>query len=184
MLNRSDCQLRLMNEGDATLLLSWRNQERIRANMYTDHVIGVDEHLQWIRRAISNEDSRYLIFEWRKRPAGFISLTGIDPRQGRALWAFYLGESTLPRGAGMAMEFLALEYAFETLGIRKLMCEVFAFNAPVLKMHTRFGFLQEALFHAHAQKDGESVDVIGLALFRDAWFEIKVKLVKLVFFNE
>ena len=181
MLSRCDCRLRLMSEADASMVLAWRNQERIRANMYTDHVIGREEHLQWIRRAIADENGRYLIFEWREHPAGFISITGIDPRQGRAEWAFYLGEPSLPRGAGMAMEFLALEYAFEALDIRKLACEVFAFNAPVTKMHGRFGFQQESHLKAHAKKNGEFIDVIGLSLFRDAFLGNKAELMRIAF---
>lgn len=181
MLNRCDCRLRPMTEADADSVLSWRNQERIRANMYTDHVITGDEHAQWVRRALADTCGQYLIFEWQGQVSGFVSITGIDPRQGRATWAFYLGETTLPRGAGLAMEYLALEYAFEILVIRKLMCEVFAFNAPVIKMHGRFGFQQEALYKAHARKNDQYVDVVGLALFRDDWIKNSAKLLELGF---
>ncbi|MDP2835053.1 MAG: UDP-4-amino-4,6-dideoxy-N-acetyl-beta-L-altrosamine N-acetyltransferase [Pseudomonadota bacterium] len=181
MLNRSDCRLRPMIEADADKVLSWRNQERIRTNMYTDHMITGDEHAIWVHRALADATARYLIFEWQGQPAGFVSITAIDPRQGRAVWAFYLGETTLPRGAGLAMEYLALEFAFEVLAIRKLMCEVFAFNAPVIKLHGRFGFQQEALYKAHARKNDDFVDVVGLALFCADWMENKAGLFKLGF---
>lgn len=176
MLQRDDCALRTMTREDATQVLSWRNQERIRENMYTDHVIGAEEHQVWVERAMSNERGRYLIFVWRGRMAGFVSITSIDVFQQRATWALYLGETDLPRGAGLAMEYLALEYSFETLGLNKLMCEVFAFNTPVIKLHGRFGFQQEALYKAHAIKNGAFVDVVGLAMFRDDWLESKARL--------
>lgn len=38
------------------------------------------------------------------------------------------------------MEYLALEYAFKDMGLHKLFCEVLAFNAPVIKLHQKFGF--------------------------------------------
>ena len=40
------------------------------------------------------------------------------------------------------MEFFALDYAFLTLKIRKLCCEVFTFNSGVIKLHEKFGFDQ------------------------------------------
>lgn len=181
MLNPNDCLLRYISKSDIDLVLSWRNQERIRANMYSDHVITLEEHKNWFSRITNDTSGRYLIFEWRTRPAGFVSVTQIDATHNRAEWAFYLGDTTIPKGAGVAMEYLALEYIFETLRIRKLVCEVFAFNTSVIKMHTRFGFEQEALFKAHAKKGDEFCDVVALAMFGTKWKEQKAELFKMSF---
>ena len=45
MLRRDDCQLRPVLESDLGLIRQWRNSERIRANMFTDHIISSEEHL-------------------------------------------------------------------------------------------------------------------------------------------
>jgi len=39
-----ECGLRPIEEGDLATVLEWRNSERIRANMYTDHLISREEH--------------------------------------------------------------------------------------------------------------------------------------------
>jgi UDP-4-amino-4,6-dideoxy-N-acetyl-beta-L-altrosamine N-acetyltransferase len=137
--------------------------------MYTDHIITPDEHETWFNRALAAPNGVYLIFEIEGRPVGFVSFTNIDNRNKTAVWAFYLGVTDVPRGSGSAMEFLALSHAFELLGVRKLCCEVFSFNSPVVKMHTRFGFKQEAHYVAHVRKGDSFEDVIGLAMFRDDW---------------
>jgi UDP-4-amino-4,6-dideoxy-N-acetyl-beta-L-altrosamine N-acetyltransferase len=164
-----DYRLRPLSKDDGALVLGWRNQERVRVNMYTDHVIGEDEHGRWLAAALVDQTARYLIAEFRERAVGFVSLTRINSKHRTCMWAFYLGEADAPRGSGAAMEYLALTYAFDTVGIRKLQCEVFAFNASVIRLHERFGFKREGLFVRQYAKGAKFEDVVALALFDDEW---------------
>jgi UDP-4-amino-4,6-dideoxy-N-acetyl-beta-L-altrosamine N-acetyltransferase len=165
----SDCELRPMRAEDGPMVLAWRNQDRVRANMYTNHIIAPEEHERWFGRALGDPRAAYRIFEHGGGPMGFVSFTGIDRAHGRATWAFYLGEAEAPRGSGAAMEYLALEEAFGALGIRKLCCEVFAFNAGVVRLHQRFGFQQEGVLSRHHLKDGAYQDIVCLARFGEDW---------------
>jgi RimJ/RimL family protein N-acetyltransferase len=79
------------------------------------------------------------------------------------------------------MEYLALEYAFTSLDLRKLCCEVFSFNSPVVKMHQKFGFQQEGLYRGHILKSGQPEDVIALALFAEEWAQIKQRMERVCF---
>lgn len=180
----ADCRLRPMAEEDRARVLAWRNQDRIRANMYSDHVIAPDEHDRWFDRSLTDPSAVYRIFEHCGRPLGFLSFTHIDRVHGRCTWAFYLGESDAPRGSGAAMEFLALDEAFGPVGIRKLCCEVFAFNAGVVRLHQRFGFAQEGLFERHHLKNGVMQDVVCLARFADRWPAERPALMASVFREE
>ena len=165
----ADCRLRPMDEQDRGRVLSWRNQDRIRANMYSDHIIAPDEHDRWFDRALTDHTAVYRIFEHQGRPLGFASLTGIDRVNDRSSWAFYLGEVDAPRGSGAAMELLMLDEAFGPAGIRKLCCEVFAFNAGIVRLHERFGFVREGLLKDHHLKNGEWQDVVCMARFAEGW---------------
>lgn len=69
------------------------------------------------------------------------------------------------------MEFFALDYAFTSLAIRKLCCEVFVFNTGVIKMHEKFGFLHEGRFSEHYIKNGKPEDIVCLAKFGTKWNE-------------
>lgn len=180
----ADCRLRPMAEEDRARVLSWRNQDRIRANMYSDHVISRDEHDRWFDRALTDETAVYRIFEHRERALGFASLTGIDRTNGRSNWAFYLGEADAPRGSGAAMELLMLDEAFGPAGIRKLCCEVFAFNAGVVRLHERFGFEREGLLKAHAFKGDAYQDVVCMARFAEGWSADRAGLMATVFQDE
>ncbi len=150
-------------------MLHWRNDERVRAYMYTDHPISPDEHAQWFARMRADPGVDYRIGEHAGRPIGLVALTRIDPPSRRASWAFYVGERNVPPGSGAALEYLALEHAFGTRGLRKLCCEVLAFNSRVVKLHQRFGFKQEGLLAGHVFKNGKFEDVVVLALFDADW---------------
>lgn len=169
MLKYEDFSIRPIDLMDKDRILEWRNSERVRSYMYSDHVISQEEHDAWFSRALADSSAVFLIFLHKENPVGFISFTNIDRTHGRCTWAFYLGEIDVPRGAGPAMEFFALDYAFTKLQIRKLCCEVFVFNASVIKLHEKFGFVHEGRFVEHHIKNGKYEDIVSLAKFGSAW---------------
>tara|TARA_R100001129_G_scaffold179391_1_gene156157 strand:+ start:6869 stop:7114 length:246 start_codon:yes stop_codon:yes gene_type:complete len=78
------------------------------------------------------------------------------------------------------MESLALLYAFESLNLNKLCCEVLSFNEPVVKFHQRFGFEIEGTLKEHYFRDGEAFDVVLLALFKSSWPAVKERIMNKV----
>ena len=173
--------LRDMTTDDLRLVFEWRNQERIRNAMYTDHVISWDEHTQWFARVSSDPSNRQLVFEVDGRPVGVVSFTDIDVVNQRARWGFYLGESDVARGTGSRMEFLALNFAFDTLELRRLSCEVFVFNDKVTKLHGKFGFVEEGRLREHNLKAGVFEDVVLLGMLKDEWLSRRDKMHDILF---
>jgi UDP-4-amino-4,6-dideoxy-N-acetyl-beta-L-altrosamine N-acetyltransferase len=169
MLKREDCNLRLLGAEDLEIVLAWRNSERIRANMYTDHLITLAEHRAWFERSKKQTTSVYLIFEVQNRSVGLVYFTGIDMKNGRSYWGFYLGEENLPHGCGTALGVIGIAYAFTQLNIRKLCGEAFAFNGPSIRFHKKLGFVEEGRFMKHVLKRGIYEDVVSFALFQEDW---------------
>lgn len=160
--------LRPWNDDDLTQVLAWRNRAEVRANMYTQHEISMQEHKDWWVRKKGRSDELYFIFEALGHPLGVVSFSEIQKSAGTAFWAFYAAADA-PKGTGSRMEFLALEYHFVQQRMRKLNCEVLAFNMPVLSLHQKFGFEQEGCFREHVMAGGKLTDVHRLALFNDIW---------------
>lgn len=165
----ADYNLRKIQASDRELLRTWRNKDNIRENMYTDHIIGQLEHNKWFEKALLDTANHYFVFEYQARPVGFVSFTKVNVSDRRSDWAFYLGETDVPKGSGSAMEYFALVQAFEVLNLRKLCCEVFSFNQLVLNLHKKFGFQQEGFFKQHMKKSESFQDVVALALFDTEW---------------
>lgn len=164
-------KLKPMSHADLDLVLAWRNDPRVRANMYTNHVITTEEHHRWFEAASRDPSKRLLMcVDESDVPVGVVTFSDIDQVHKRATWAFYSGESAR-RGVGSEMERLALDLAFGDLGLEKLNCEVLSFNMPVIEFHRKYGFRVEGIFRAHYSRDGVVHDVYRLAHFRKAWLE-------------
>jgi UDP-4-amino-4,6-dideoxy-N-acetyl-beta-L-altrosamine N-acetyltransferase len=172
-----NCRLRKMTDADLPLVLTWRNSDRIRNMMYSDHVISPEEHRAWFVRETNRDDCHHLVFECDGRPVGVVNVTQVEPRHRRCHWGFYLGEEHLPKGCGTAMGVLALDFIFDNLQLNKVVGEVLASNTASLKYHHRLGFVDEGRLVAHVNKGGRFEDVVTLAHFADQWRLVRPQIV-------
>ncbi|MEW5797256.1 MAG: UDP-4-amino-4,6-dideoxy-N-acetyl-beta-L-altrosamine N-acetyltransferase [Candidatus Zixiibacteriota bacterium] len=181
MPKRDACNLRPMAETDLDLVLSWRNQERIRRAMYTDHVISLDEHRAWFKRVSEDKSRLHFVFECDCRPVGVVNVVDIDWTHSRCVWGFYIGDESAPRGAGTAMGYLALEFIFEKLGLHKVVGEALADNEASICYHERLGFARERCLVDHICKGRAFFDVITFGLLNSDWYKVKDQLAAQVF---
>lgn len=179
MIELKGDRLREMTSKDLKQVLQWRNHPDVRKNMYTYHEITETEHAHWFERTTNDPAIKHFIFEADDKPLGFVSFSQIDKQNKRAHWAFYSGSLNV-KGLGSRMESLALLYAFESLNLNKLCCEVLSFNEPVVKFHQRFGFEVEGTLKEHYFRDGEAFDVVLLALFKSSWPAVKERIMNKV----
>lgn len=174
-------RLRPVEEADLEKMLEWRNSDRIRAVMFTDRIITMDEHREWFERLNKEKNAVCKIFEFQGRTVGVVNIVQIDRYNNKCSWGFYLGEVDVPRGTGTVMGFLALEHIFEVMGIHKLFAEALAFNTQSIKFHKKLGFIEEGRFAKHVLKNGNYEDVIAMALFNEEWMKFKGQLKKICF---
>ncbi|MFM4860960.1 UDP-4-amino-4,6-dideoxy-N-acetyl-beta-L-altrosamine N-acetyltransferase [Aeromonas media] len=160
--------LRNVRENELDIMLAWRNEQKVRSNMYTQHIISREEHYSWWERTKLRQDQRYYMYEYEGLPCGITSFNNIDLSNKNSAWAFYTSPSA-PRGSGAKMEFLMLDLAFITLGLHKLYCEVLEFNRPVITLHHKFGFETEGVFKDQRFTNGEFINVHRLAILKTQW---------------
>jgi UDP-4-amino-4,6-dideoxy-N-acetyl-beta-L-altrosamine N-acetyltransferase len=164
-------KLRLMTTADRELVREWRNRPSVRVNMYTHHLISVEEHRNWFAAALQDPAKRLLMcVDENEVPVGVVVFYDINAAGKTSNWAFYAGEPAR-RGVGPQMELLALDYAFGELGLEKLNCEVLGFNKVIVDFHRKHGFRIEGIFRSQYVREGERYDVYRLAHFRKAWLE-------------
>lgn len=159
-------KLRPMHWSDLPAVRNWRNHPDVRRNMYTHHQITEEEHQEWWQDRLLN-DNVYLIAE-EDDPVGYVSFSNRRFDDRTADWAFYKAPDA-PKGTGSNMERLALEYAFETLKLEKLSCEVLAYNKPVYYLHRKHGFQVEGIFRKAHLFEGERHDIYRMAIFKGDW---------------
>lgn len=157
--------IRTIQRADAELILEWRNTNAVRLNMYNHEIIDLESHLRWFDSMLEDNSCQYFIYERNGQPFGVLSFSEIDMKNKKAFWAFYSGDTSV-RGVGSEMEKLALDYAFNTLGLNKLCCEVLEFNTSVIDFHRKFGFKIEGIRRQDYARDGKLYDIYQLAIFK------------------
>lgn len=170
----NDVRLVKLVDDDLEMVRQWRNSKEVSQYMYTENIISASDQQNWFNKISQSTNSIYWIIEYSGKKIGLASVTGIDSALQSCYWAFYLGDSSI-RGAGIGakVEYLVLEYVFNELNLNKLRCEVFVNNDKVIKMHEKFGFRREAYYREHCIKDNLKLDVVGLAILKSEWLQIK-----------
>lgn len=145
-----------------------RNEDSVRKVMYTDHIIDVNEHLNWINRL--KQDNKQIVFAIidKSGPLGIVSVNAVDRLHKKADWAYYLTEKERG-GLGAALEFAIINFVFDAVGIEKLNCEVIEGNSTVVKLHKKFLFKEEGFRESNIIKSGNRIGVHFLGLTKHSW---------------
>lgn len=181
MPGREECRLRAVRASDKNRILFWRNSEHVRAHMFSDHIITQEEHAAWFAHIMQVQPPVFLIFELNGKPVGAVNAGHIDRQNESCSWGFYLGERDLPRGTGLIMGCLALEYIFEQLHVRKIFGEVLDCNHASIAYHRRLGFVQEGQRADAVQKNGAYHTSIIFVLLKEDWQNAKEDLKQLCY---
>lgn len=167
--------LRPINDNEIETIRTWRNSSGVRMNMYSQHEITLAEHEKWWARIKDSTTHKYFMYEANGAAMGVVGFNEVDQHNQHSFWAFYSSPDAV-RGTGVNMEFLAIEYAFNTLSLHKLSCEVLSYNTAVIKLHRKFGFEVEGVFRQHRKIDLQFVDVYRLGLLSYEWSNMREKM--------
>ena len=126
--------------------------------------------MNWWGKTKERADQKYFMYELAGEPTGIAALSVIDIENKNSAWAFY-ASPLAPRGCGSKMEYLMLEYAFGTLKLHKLYCEVLASNATIIKLHQKFAFKVEGIFRGQNKINDDFIDIYRLGIFAGEWQE-------------
>ena len=102
------------------------------------------------------------------RLMGVISLVH-EKEHGRAELGYWLGRPYWNRGVMSAAVPMALAYAFEVLGVRRVFARCYAVNAASRCVLEKCGFAQEGCQRQHHKCMGAIHDVVCYGLLRDEY---------------
>lgn len=161
--------IRPIYDDELEIMLEWRNTPEIRNNMYTTNIISLENHLKWYQNIKNNPNMNYFMYvDAQNNPSGIIAFTDIDFKNNHAFWAFY-ANPIAQKGTGSKMEFLALDYAFNQLNLHKLNCEVLSHNHTVIKLHKKFGFIEEGIFRQQHIHENKYINIHRLGILKSEW---------------
>jgi UDP-4-amino-4,6-dideoxy-N-acetyl-beta-L-altrosamine N-acetyltransferase len=167
-------------ETDAQLAIrDIRNQATVRDAMFTDQLIGVNEHLQWISSL--KRDPRKLAFALEspsRHPLGVISLGNWERLHGTATWGYYVSEDSRNVGLGTAMTCSFLDFVFDVLHLEKLNAEVIEANRLSITHHQNLGFENEGFRRSNVRKHGVRLGVYLFGMSKTDWNQKRLNVRK------
>ena len=159
--------LRFSDEEDIPMIVRWRNEDRVRQNHVYREDFTVDGQKAWKEKNIDTGKAvQFIICEQRPdrripRPVGVVHFHGIDRAEGTAEYGIYIGEEdALGKGYANEAAILALEYAKETLKLKKVILRAFSFNTPAIRSYLNAGFIKTVDVPQVLCSDGQKDDMI------------------------
>lgn len=168
-----------VSEEHLELILKWRTSEFVTRYMYTDIEYDMEKQKQWYQVIENDPNSYYWVLTYKNQPIGLVSITDVNHRDKRAYWNFYIGDPAYSMLGGFIGPY-TYNYAFQNLGINKLMGEVMAENEGVRKMHIKQGAREVGILTEHIYKNGKYHDVYIFEMTRKMWKACGGKFAKYV----
>ena len=120
---------------------------------------------------INGKDKVFLGIALGEKIVGFITLRRINQINGTGKLTVFLGENNQGKGIGSEAVTLMLRYAFNTLNLRKVNADIFAFNERSLRCFEKLGFRRQGVLEKEYFVDGQYHDDILLRIFKEEWLD-------------
>lgn len=174
--------LRPLLKEDLQELVVWINDPEITQFLKATYPLSHHHEEKWYEKVMQSkgEDVTFVIaLQETHELVGIMGLHKINQLHQRACTGSVLGKKFWGLGYGTEAKMLVLEYAFNTLNLRKICSEVYATNPRSKRCLEKCGYREEGVLKEHVFKNGSFVDVYQMAVFRDSflklWAEYKVK---------
>ena len=156
--------LRFIEEEDFPLIVKWRNTERVRKNFIYREKFTLEGQKNWKKNFIdTGKVVQMMICENDRdlRPIGSVYFRDIDKDTLSAEYGIFIGEEDASgKGYGNDTVLLAIDYARDVLGLKKLILRVFKHNTPAFKSYEHAGFVKIQDLPMVECSDGEKNDMI------------------------
>jgi UDP-4-amino-4,6-dideoxy-N-acetyl-beta-L-altrosamine N-acetyltransferase len=163
LIEGNNIYLRPITVEDTDMVLSWRNKKEVVENFIYRKPITREEHLNWLATKVDKGLVHQFIvcLNEDNRPVGSVYLQHFDEENKKAESGIFMGDESI-KGKGIGTEAIVLlkNYAFETLGLHKLMARVLAYNAASLRLHEKAGYIKEAYLKDELFIEGKFEDLV------------------------
>ncbi len=155
-----------MDESDLDLVLEWRNSPNVRLNMISSKIVSSSEHKLWFLNKSTDKSHRLMIVMKNQIEFGFVQIK-INQAENVGEWGFYRDPMS-PKGLGMNLARLAINYTFFDLYLQELWGFVVNKNIRSIEFHKKNGFIISDHYHSFEDKKRHP-NLLAFCLKRDQW---------------
>jgi len=163
--------LRPFAKSDVPTLTRWINDAEVRRFITISFPGREEQEAEWVSKLGSDDKNIVLAIETLDGVfIGSMGIHGINWKDRTATTGALIGEKEYwGRGYGTDAKMILLDYAFNTLNLRKICSAVIAYNKRSLHYSLHCGYKIEGRRRRHVFKEGRYWDLIELGLFKKEW---------------
>lgn len=172
--------LRPVMKKDVPLFFRWVNDPRVYKEL-TAHLPSFEkDEEEWLENIRKSKDKNVVFtITVGGKAIGVMGIQQINHKDGTAITGAFIGKAKYRgKGYGSEAKMILLNYAFNTLNLRKISSVVVDFNRASLRYAEKCGYKEEGRRIKHIFIDGEYHDQIVLTIFREDWPPIWAKFQK------
>lgn len=176
-MNGQSVHLRLMTADDTSKIVAWRNKEFVRHNFIYQKPFTREGHLRWIEEQVKpGHVVQFIICLADGREIGSVYFRDIDREAQTAEYGIFIGEEdALGCGYGSQTARLALAYAFETLGLKRVYLRFVEGNVGARKSYENAGFQMISNKQDTVLLEQGERQVFFMEIDRETWRVTKAK---------
>lgn len=128
----------MLSLDEKKMVLSWRNDRSVRKWMYTQDLIELDSHLNFIETLKESKDKVYFLVKTNNEYMGVIDFTQITNNSA------HIGLYANPqfKGIGQLLMDKIIEYGFNTMGKKVLVAEALEINQKAYELYKKNYFIE------------------------------------------
>jgi RimJ/RimL family protein N-acetyltransferase len=162
--------LRPLENKDVAKLQKWINDEETRIYLSTYLPISEIQEEKWLENLVERKNDIILGIEVDNKLIGNIGIHSINWKDRTAVTGTVIGDKDyLSKGYGTDAKMTLLNYAFNTLNLRKIDSAVIEYNERSLKYSLKCGYQIEGRKRKNIFKNGKYHDEILLGVFKEEW---------------
>jgi len=170
MLCGKNIYLRLIEELDLKLLVTWRNRPEVWENFYNKFPLSNSGQREWFEQLqkMQNKKMFMICLHEDDSPIGTIALENIDfTNQSLEIGNVLVGAPDC-KGRGYGQESLSvlIEYCFSELNMNRVYLHVFSCNDSAIRIYEKCGFLVEGTLRESHFRGGQFRNTLIMSLLR------------------
>lgn len=165
--------LRPIESSDTPNLCRYVNDPQVRCYISNNFPVSLLSEQKYVEKKMEGNNSEVVLAICLKKGDRFIGIMGlhrIDYINRTATTGAMIGEkSEWNKGYGQEAKALLLEYAFDTLNLRKISSAAIAGNKRSIQHNIKCGYHIEGVMKKEIFKNGRYHDKVVLGIFRHTW---------------
>ena len=166
--------LRPVLADDVPTILRWINDPEVNQFLGTRMPMMEADEQDWFNNLHTRKPKDFVLAVIADSVIiGVMGIHNVDWRSGTATTGAMIGEKAYwNRGYGTEAKMLLLDFAFNTLNLRKIRSSVIEYNTRSYAYSLKCGYTEEGRLKGQHVSHGRCWDEIILAVFRKDWVEL------------